>query len=134
MAGGQFGASGDAQFSQFLQRGQWSDNSPHELVTPERYKLEDETTYIFRIFVCGRTDEGTEAMKSHREVVVERHGGDATKLDDHLVDEYQTDGSWSVAIAVDNGGGTKYLTITVTGNSENIRWVALIEAVEIIYS
>lgn len=134
-AAGKFSVAGDAQQTKYLLRGATTNNTPAELTSPGRFTLLDEKSYACTIVVHGRQNTGANHAMYARQCIIQRTGGTVTLAGtvQTIGTDIETDADWDVAITADNTN--KSLKITVTGDtSQNVRWVAKIEAVEIGYA
>jgi hypothetical protein len=84
---------------------------------------------VFHVLVVGREDPatGNESAGYYIYGVVENVGGTATLLNWWHVIIWRDDTNWDVQVATLNDA----LFVQVTGNGENIRWVARMETAEV---
>lgn len=138
-ASGRFASNGDAQAGRYLLRGTTINNTPQELFIDGtggavRLNLPDDSTWTFKITVTGhRTDLGNgHAGYTAAGVIYRGSGAGSTSIQGSVQKTVlaESNPSWDININADTTNGS--LRITVTGeNSKIIRWVALVETVEI---
>jgi hypothetical protein len=138
-ASGRFASNGDAQAGRYMLRTTTISSSPTEMFINgtaglSRLILPDDSTWTFRITVTGhRTDLGNgHAGYTAAGVIYRGAGAPSTAIQGSVqkVVLAESNPSWDINISADNINGS--LKVTVTGeNSKTIRWVALIETVEI---
>jgi hypothetical protein len=138
-ASGRFASNGDAQAGRYMLRTNTISNTPTEMFINgtaglSRLTLPDDATWTFRITVTGhRTDLGNgHAGYTAAGVIYRGAGASSTAIQGSVqkVVLAESNPSWDINISADNINGS--LKVTVTGeNSKTIRWVALIETVEI---
>jgi hypothetical protein len=137
-ASGQFYVVGDAQTSVYVMRiertcsaGVWYDlYLDGNAADPANYlTIADGQTMVFHVLVVGREDPttGNESAGYYIYGVVENVGGTATLLNWWHVIIWRDDTNWDVQVATLNDA----LFVQVTGNGENIRWVARMETAEV---
>jgi hypothetical protein len=133
-AGGSFAEDGDAQYTSFIVRGESTDDQFHDLSAPSQFTLADEHTYAITVTIAGRQDTGANSAMYKRMVIADRTGGTVSLIGatQTIGTDIESDTSWDVNLEADDS--SKALRIQVKGNSQNIRWVAAAEAVEIGYS
>ena len=140
-AAGRFSADGDAQSTRAILRRNTTNATSTELTldggTPtagNRLVVDDEHAYSCVVRIAARRDTGSDQALFIRQVIIERTGG--TVALEGTVQTIGTDinpGSWSISITADDTN--KSLKVDVTGAaSTNIRWVAVVEAIEIEYA
>lgn len=138
-ASGRFASNGDAQAGRYMMRTHTINNLPTEMFINGtagniRLTLPDDATWTFRITVTAhRTDLGNGHAGYTAAGVIYRGAGAATTSIQGSVQKTvlaESNPSWDINISADNINGS--LKITVIGeNTKTIRWVALIETVEI---
>lgn len=138
-AGGRFASNGDAQVGRYTLRTHTISNVPTEMFIDGtagsvRLVLPDDATWTFRITVTGhRTDLGNGHAGYTASGVIYRGSGAATTSIQGSVNKVvlsESNPSWDINISADNINGS--LRILVTGeNAKTIRWVALVETVEV---
>ena len=138
-ASGRFSNNGDAQAGRYLLRTNTISNVPAELFIDGtagsvRLVLPDDATWTFRITVTGhRTDVGNGHAGYTAAGVIYRGSGAATTSIQGSVQKTvlaESNPSWDINISADPINGS--LKITATGEAGKIiRWVALVETVEI---
>jgi len=138
-ASGRFSNNGDAQTGRYLLRGNTTSNIPQELFVDGtggtvRLNLPDNSTWTFKITVTGhRTDLGDGHAGYTASGVIYRGSGVATTTIQGAVNKIvlaESNPSWDININANTVNGA--LRILVTGeNSKIIRWLALVETVEI---
>jgi len=134
---GEFGATGDAQRTRVLMRYAMTAADGvawKELILPERFAIADEKAYACTVTLAGRQDTGANHAMYKRMVLIERTGGTVALAGavQTIGTDIETDAAWDVQLTADDTNKT--LKIEVKGNSQNIRWVAHVEAVEIAYA
>ncbi len=100
--------------------------------------MADESTYACKISVVGRRDDGTEHFAGFYHSLIERTGGTVAMVGgaSALISLHNASG-WGAGtpVIIDADDVNKALKIKVKGLAgRNIRWVAVVEAVEVIYS
>ncbi|MFB3894137.1 MAG: hypothetical protein ACE15C_19205 [Phycisphaerae bacterium] len=98
-----------------------------------RYVISDERTCALRIIIAAREEGGGNAALYHRQCIVQRAGGNLALVGDCEVigTDIESESTWDVQIIADNLN--KCLQVLVTGAAgATIRWVAVVEAVEIV--
>jgi hypothetical protein len=138
-ASGRFASNGDAQTGRYLLRTHTINNSPTEMFIDGtggsvRLTLPDDATWTFRITITGhRTDLGNGHAGYTVSGVIYRGAGAATTAIQGSIQKTvlaESNPIWDINISADNTYGS--LKVAVTGeNSKTIRWLALIETVEI---
>lgn len=138
-AGGRFASNGDAQTGRYMVRTHTINNTPAEMFIDGtggsiRLALPDDATWTFKITVTAhRTDLGNGHAGYTAAGVIYRGAGAATTAIQGSPQKTvlaESNPSWDINISADNINGS--LKVTVTGeNGKTIRWVALIETVEI---
>ncbi len=138
-ASGRFSSNGDAQTGRYLLRGTTINNAPQELLIDGtngslRLNLPDDSTWTFRITITAhRTDLGDgHAGYTALGVIYRRSGAETTAIQGSVQKNVlaESNPAWDININADNATGS--LIISVTGeNAKTIRWVALVETVEI---
>lgn len=138
-ASGRFASTGDAQAGRYLLRGTTISQFPQELLIDGtggsvRLSLPDDATWTFKVTVTGhRTDLGDGHAGYVASGVIYRGSGAATTAIQGSVQKSvlaESNPVWDINIAADIINGS--LKVTVTGEaSKTIRWVALVETVEI---
>jgi hypothetical protein len=138
-AGGRFSNNGDAQVGRYTIRGTTISNAPQELLVDGtggniRLTLPDNATWTFKITVTGhRTDLGDGHAGYTAAGVIYRGSGAATTGIQGSIQKTvlaESNPSWDINISADTVHGS--LKVTVTGeNGKIIRWVALVETVEV---
>jgi hypothetical protein len=138
-ASGRFASQGDAQAGRYLLRGTTISNAPQELLIDGtggsvRLSLPDDSTWTFKVTVTGhRTDLGNGHAGYTASGVIYRGAGVATTNIQGSVQKTvlaESNPAWDINITADAVNGS--LKITVTGeNGKIIRWVALVETVEV---
>ena len=132
---GRFGTEDfSAQYVRFLLRGSTTDGTPTELTAPERWVLLDEKAYACTVTVVGRQDDGTDHCMYKRMILMERTGGTVAEVGEQTIGtDIEDEGGFDITLTADDTN--KSLKVEVTGvAAHNMRWVALIEAVEIGYA
>jgi hypothetical protein len=138
-AGGRFSNNGDAQIGRYTVRGTTINNSPQELLVDGnggsiRLVLPDNSTWTFKITVTAhRTDLGDgHAGYTSAGVIYRGSGASTTNIQGSVQKTVlaESNPSWDINISADAVNGS--LKVNVTGeNGKIIRWVALIETVEV---
>ena len=138
-ASGRFASNGDAQAGRYMVRGTTISNVPQELLIDgtggsKRLVLPDDSTWTFKVTVTGhRTDLGNGHAGYTAAGVIYRGAGAASTNIQGSVQKTvlaESNPAWDINITADSVNGS--LKITVTGeNGKIIRWVALVETVEI---
>jgi hypothetical protein len=138
-AGGRFASNGDAQVGRYTLRTVTINNTPTEMFIDGtagsvRLTLPDDATWSFRIMITGhRTDLGNGHAGYTASGVIYRGAGAASTAIQGSVNKVvlaESNPSWDINISADSTNGS--LRILVTGeNAKTIRWVALVETVEI---
>ena len=138
-SGGRFTNNGDAQVGRYLVRGTTINNAPQELLINGtggniRLTLADNSTWTFKVTVTAhRTDLGDGRAGYTAAGVIYRGSGAANTLIQGSVQKTvlaESNPSWDINISADAVHGS--LKISVTGeNGKIIRWVALVETVEV---
>lgn len=138
-ANGRFASSGDAQVGRYLLRTVTINNVPTTLFVDGTggsvtVTMPDNSTWSFRITITGhRTDVNDGHAGYEYKGVIYRDSGAATtsiqgKMSKTILAESNTPWDTNVFADTTNGG----FTITATGQaSKTIRWLALVETVEI---
>jgi len=134
---GEFAAQADAQRTRLIMRYAMTAADGvawKELILPERFAVADEKAYACTITLAGRQDTGAHHAMYKRMVLIERTGGTVALAGavQTLGTDIETDAAWDVQLTADDAN--KALKIEVKGNSQNIRWVAHVEALEIAYA
>jgi hypothetical protein len=138
-ASGRFASNGDAQAGRYLLRGTTISSAPQELLIDGnsgsvRLVLPDNSSWTFKITVTGhRTDLGDGRAGYTAAGVIYRGSGSATTSIQGSVNKTvlaESNPTWDINISADTTNGA--LRVSVTGeNAKTIRWVALVETVEI---
>lgn len=138
-ASGRFASNGDAQAGRYLLRTHTINNVPTEMFINgtaggTRLVLPDNATWTFKVTVTGhRTDLGDGHAGYTAAGVIYRGSGVSTTAIQGSVQKTvlaESNPTWDINISADISNGA--LKVMVTGeNSKTIRWVALIETVEI---
>ena len=134
-AGGRFAGDGDAQYTRFIMRVATTDATVTEMVTPARWTLADEQSYAVTITIHARQDTGADHAMYKRMLIIERTGGTVALSGtvQTIGTDIESDATWDITLTADDTN--KSLKVEVTGAAaHNLRWVAVIEAVEIGYS
>lgn len=138
-ASGRFASSGDAQVGRYLLRTNTINNVPTTMFIDGTagsvtITMPDNSTWTFRITITGhRTDVNDGHAGYEFKGVIYRDSGAATTViqgqtSKTVLAESNTPWDATVFADVTNGG----ITVTVTGqNGKTIRWLALVETVEI---
>ena len=136
-ATGRFAALGDCQVRRFILRGATTAAESLQLTLPEHFVIPDEHSVALTITVHGRTDTGaaTEHFMGKSMVMFRRTGGTVAIEGAEVTIGTDIDpGGWgSYATTADDTNKCPKITVTSSA-ATNIRWVALIEAVQIGYS
>ena len=141
-ASGNFAANGDAQFTRTVLRNDTGDTNWTELfVRPasvERWLLDDNFTYACMITIAARMNTGGAACAHFtRRLTIERTDGTVTMRSGpaFTYSDHNPGGAYNIQITGDDVN--KSLKIQVKHDDgvspKNVRWVAVIEAVEIEY-
>jgi len=138
-ASGRFGSSGDAQSGRYLLRTVTVNNSFTEVFIDgtggsQRLTLKDNSTWTFTITIAGhRTDaDGGHAGYKLDGVIYRDSGAATTALQGNAVKTLlaESNSPWDVTVSADASAGC--LSVKVKGeNSKIIRWVVLVETIEI---
>lgn len=138
-ASGRFTNNGDAQAGRYMLRGTTINSAPQELFVNGtngnvRLTLPDNSTWTFKVTVTGhRTDLGDgHAGYTAAGVIYRGSGANNTFIQGSVQKSVLAESNpvWDINIAADSINGS--LKVTVTGESgKTIRWVALVETVEI---
>jgi len=134
-AAGQFAATGDAQFTRYVLRGSTTDDTPTVLSGPAPFTLDDGKTYALWIRIAVRNDAGGMAVAMcDTTALADRTGGTVTvalgTINNPQGCFIGSPSEWSFSIAANDTAKT--VEITVVGEVDmNIRWVAVVEAVEV---
>ena len=138
-ANGRFSNNGDAQAGRYMLRTNTVSATPAELFINgtaggQRLVLPDDSTWTFRITVTGhRTDLGNGHAGYTVEGVIYRGSGAATTAIQGRANKTvlaESNPVWDINISADPANGS--LRILATGEAGKIiRWVALVETVEI---
>jgi hypothetical protein len=138
-ASGRFASNGDAQAGRYMLRNVTTSNTSQELFIDGsggsvRLTLPDDSTWTFRVTVTAhRTDLGNGHAGYTAQGVIYRGVGAASVAIQGSVNKTvlaESNLSWDINITADTTNGS--LRILVTGeNAKTIRWVALVETVEI---
>ena len=111
-----------------------TDATPAELILPSRFTLADEKAYACTVTILARADSGGIHAMYKRQAIIERTGGTVALAGSvqTLGTDIETDAALDVALSTDDTN--KSLKIEVTGKAAtNLRWTAVIEAVELGY-
>jgi len=131
-----FDSPGDSQVRRFIMRIATTDGAAHQMILPEHFVIPDEHSVALTVTVHAREDTADDHDHGmyKRMAVLERTGGIVALVGEKMIGTDIEDAIlWDVEVTVDTAN--KCPAITVTGASAtNIRWVALIEAVQIGYS
>ena len=136
-ATGRFSSTGDAQATRTVVRRNTTNATPTELQidgSGPRWTLDDEHTYACTVTVCGRQDSGANNFMAKKAVLIRRNAGTVALVGSvaNLMTDINPGGWGGVTLTADDTN--KSLKVQVTGlASTNIRWTALIEAVEVGY-
>lgn len=138
-ANGRFSSTGDAQSGKYLLRSHTINGVPTELFIDGtagniRLILPDDATWVFRVTITAhRTDISDGHAGYILNGVIYRGSGVNTTAIQGAVQKIvlsESDVNWDVSVAADQTNGS--LNIFVQGSSSKIiRWVALVETVEI---
>ena len=138
-ASGRFASNGDAQTGRYLLRGTTISSAPQELFIDGtsgsvKLVLPDNSTWTFKITITGhRTDIGDgRAGYTAAGVIYRGSGADTTSIQGSVNKTVlaESNPTWDININADSTNGA--LRISATGeNGKTIRWVALVETVEI---
>lgn len=137
-AGGKFATNADSQITQFVMRLATTTGNGTafvEMVLPEKFDgLTNEKMYACTVTIAGRQDTGANHAMYKRMVIVEQTGTTVALAGavQTIGTDIETDAAWDVQLTADNTA--KGLKIEVKGNTQNIRWVAVVEAIEIAYN
>ncbi len=138
-ASGRFASSGDAQVGRYLLRTNTINNVPTTLFVDGTggsvtVTMPDDSTWTFRITITGhRTDVNDGHAGYEYSGVIYRNSGAATtailgRMSKTILAESNTPWDTNVFADTTNGG----FTVTATGQAgKTIRWLALVETVEI---
>ncbi|MFW9878347.1 MAG: hypothetical protein ACFFG0_35135 [Candidatus Thorarchaeota archaeon] len=132
---GKFAIIGDAQYIRYLLRGSTTNNSATELTSPARFTINDEHSYACTVTIVGRQDTGANNAMYKRMCVIERTSGTVALegAAQTIGTDIEGNAAWDVSLTADDTN--KSLKVSVTGDTgQNVRWVALIEAVMVGYS
>jgi len=138
-ASGRFSNNGDAQAGRYLLRTGTVNSVPTELFINgtaggTRLVIPDDSTWTFRITITGhRTDTGNGHAGYTAAGVIYRNSGVATTALQGSVQKSvlaESNAAWDINITADTTNGS--LKVMATGEAgKTIRWVALVETVEI---
>ena len=135
-AGGRFSIAGDAQVGRYVMRSRTTNAVPVEMLTDggARLVLPDNSTWSFKINLTGHRTDGNDGHAGFEfSGVIYRNSGATSVAIQGLVNKNilaRSNSAWDINIAADPTYGS--LSITTTGeNSKTIRWVALVETVEV---
>jgi hypothetical protein len=138
-ASGRFASTGDAQTGRYLLRSTTTNNVPTELFIDGtagsvRLVLPDDSTWTYKVTITGhRTDvQNGHAGYTAAGVIYRAAGAGTTSLQGTVNKTVLAESNpvWDINISADSVNGS--LKITVTGEaSKTIRWLALVETVEI---
>ena len=134
---GSFGVPGtmDNQYSKYMLRGATTDNSLTELTNPGRFTLEDESSYAVTVTIHARRDTGADHAMYKRMVIIERTGGTVTLAGAVQIIGTDIETTVTYAISLTADDVNKSLNVSVQGAiGHNVRWVAVVEAVEMKYN
>lgn len=129
---GSFSTNGDCQTRSVLLRGETTDATATELLTPGRFSIPDETVVSCEVHIIGRQDSGANHVSYRRLCLLERTGGTLALAGSvqTLGTDIETDSNWDVLLTADDGN--KSLCVQVTGNTgQTVRWTAAIRAIEL---
>ena len=136
---GRFAASGDCQNTKFQIRVATTNDTPTEMhiaFDPGRFTLVNSKAYACTITLLARLASGAGHLMAKQMVLIERTAAGTVQLvgtPQTIGTDIDTTGGATFAITADDTN--KSLMVTVTGiAATNIRWTALIEAVEILYA
>jgi len=140
-AAGRFAANGDAQFTRTVLRNNSSDTNWKELFINGfnvRWTLADNHSYACMVTITARMSSGgAEGAIFTRRLLIERTAGTVTMRSgpSSTWGDYNPGGAYNIQITADNVN--KNLKIEVKHDdgvsAKNVRWVAVVEAVEIGY-
>lgn len=138
-ASGRFQSTGDAQSGRYILRTSTINNSPAEMFLDgtngsRRLELPDDSTWMYKIHIAGH---GTDVTNGHAGYTVEgviyrQSGANTVSMLGSPVKTVlaESNSQWDINITADQTHGS--LKLTVIGQTSNtIRWVALVETVEI---
>lgn len=138
-ASGRFASTGDAQAGRYLLRSATINGSPTELFIDGtagsvRLVLTDDCTWTFKVTVTGHRTDASDGHAGYTAAgVIYRNAGVSTTAIQGSVQKSvlgESNPPWDINIAADPTNGS--LRITVTGEAgKTIRWVALVETVEV---
>jgi hypothetical protein len=134
-AAGQFAAAGDAQRVDFVMRRTTTNATPTTLMldgSSARLTIPSGKALFATVTVAGVINGGSKAAHYTRKVAIKNVGGTTSLVGavSTLGTDVEDDAAYDVAITADDTNDA--LQINVTGKaSENIRWVAHVEGVEI---
>ena len=137
-ANGRFASTGDAQTGRYILRSHTVNAAPVELFMDgtngsTRLVLQDNSTWTFRVLVTAHRTDGDDHAGFEASGVIYRGSGTTTTAILGQVSKTviaRSNSDWAINILSDVSNGS--LKITATGeNSKIIRWVALVETVEI---
>lgn len=138
-ASGRFASTGDAQAGRYVLRTHTINGLPTEMFIDgtggsERLALPDDSTWTYKVTVVGHRTDGQDGHAGYtvEGVVYRMSGANTTALLGSPIKNIiaESDVPWDVNISTDGTAGA--LKITVTGQAGKvIRWVALVETVEI---
>jgi|SRR5271157_807785 len=138
-ASGRFASTGDAQTGRYMVRTVTLNNSPTEAFVDGvagsiRLVLDDNSTWTFRIMMTAQRTDASDGRAGYElKGVIYRITGAASVAIQGTVSSEQIGASnqpWKVTATADTVNGS--LKIQVTGqNGKQIRWVALVETVEV---
>ncbi len=137
-ANGNYGTSatrGECQATGFMLHLLTTNNTPTEMISPERFVLEDEKSYACTVTIHARQDTGANHAMYKRMLIIERTGGTVALAGtvQTIGTDIETDVDWDVTLTADDTN--KSLKVEVTGDTgQNVRWSADIEAKEISFS
>ena len=133
------GGNYDSQFTRTVSRNDTADTNWKELFVDgygERWTLEDDTSYACFVNIAARMDSGgAEGAIFTRRLLIERTNGTVTMRSgpSSTWGDYNPGGAYSISITADDVN--KSLKIQVKHDDgvspKNVRWVALVEAVEV---
>ena len=132
---GRFSSTRDCQNTRFQLRGSTTDATVTELTTPERFAIEDEKAYAVTVTMLARQDTGANHAMYKCMVMIQRTAGTVALAGNvqTIGTDIETNANWNISLSADDTN--KSLKVDVTGDAaQNIRWTALIEAVELGYS
>lgn len=133
-ANGAFTTNGDAQYLRYLLRGQTlvaNANAFVEITTPARFTIPNNTTCAVSVTISGRQTTGTNVAIYKRMLSISNNAG-TTALDgtvQTIGTDIETDAAWDIQLTADNTNDS--LKVEVKSNSQDVTWVATIEANEI---